>query len=246
MVLTVDFPATGRVQASFRELVPMLESAYEFWESTPPARDVQPGMTGHDYADRWARDAIESGREIQAVLGYCVGGVFAAEIVQRIAAKQGREPQVILFDPEMPTTLSLLRDFGIVIDGMRSFLTAAEADAFQREGLEFQQAHAEEYGVFSEGLIEIFNRAAGHLSERLGVDEYLQDELMETFSSFVNYLSAAHELDPREAWGSAIAIGSAHPSGGSRFAERVVGFEVPHADLLRTTDVAKKVVELVG
>jgi hypothetical protein len=246
VVLTVDFPTTGRVQASFRELVPLVASEQEFWESTPPQRDALPGMTGADYADRWAQDAIDSTREIRAVLGYCVGSVFAAEVAERIAAHQGSAPRVILFDPETPTTYGLLNDFSNGITGMQLFLTPEEAEAYIREGHAYQQAHADEYATFSSGIKEIFNRAAGHLAERLGVDEYLQDELKETFASFVNYLSAAHELDPRAAWGSALAIGSDQPSGGSRYVGSLVSFDVPHIDLLRTGDVAAKVRELVG
>lgn len=78
LTLTVDFTSTGRTQACFRDLVPLLSAPGEIWETVAPAAGAEDTMSGADYVERWAKGVRRRERTVDTVIGYCVGAVFAA------------------------------------------------------------------------------------------------------------------------------------------------------------------------
>src|SRR5512139_3192419 len=63
---------------------------------------------GRCAADRWLAGVAE---RRGAVLGHCVGAVYAAEVAARVACGQATPPEVLLFDPQPPDAGGLLAEF---------------------------------------------------------------------------------------------------------------------------------------
>ncbi|MFF8282108.1 hypothetical protein ACF06W_05210 [Streptomyces albus] len=236
-VLAVDFDVTGRLEANFRDLVGLLSEPVAVWQTVPPAESYRRMLTTEDYLASW-REYPEKGRKpVGTVLGYCVGSVFAAELVDEIERTQGSRPRILLFDPEMPNTLSLYRDFGKVTE-MMSVLSAEEKQQLLARAEEVRAEHGEEFDTVSARLIELYEEAGGAAFERLGLDEDLGAELLGLFRAYVSYLAAARKLDPSRGWSEATAITSAGSSTGARQAVKELRFEASHDELLRSPDAA--------
>ncbi|MFI6151927.1 hypothetical protein ACIBCA_04460 [Kitasatospora sp. NPDC051170] len=256
VVLAVDFDVTGRPEARFTDLAPMLKADTGLWESLPPAAGTETGMTGEAYLDRWHRGLGAELPEVRAVFGYCVGGVYAAELAARIARTQERSPLVVLFDPEPSTGPTLFWQFHKVMEFMRSVATDEEIAAAQEAG-RIAEESTTDLGVLSERLIELFRRTGEVAFARAGLDGIRRAELFATFSSFMTYLSAAGRYDALARWSSAVAITSVSPTSGlngirahlpageHRLVAREIRVEVEHAELLRSDAVASVVDDLL-
>ncbi|MFD3554354.1 hypothetical protein ACFWWA_19960 [Streptomyces goshikiensis] len=256
LVLAVDFDVTGRPEARFSDLAPRLQPAGGVWESLPPAAGTEAGLTGEAYLDRWHHGLGDQLPEVRAVFGYCVGGVYAAELAARIARTQEHSPLVVLFDPEPATAPTLYWQFHKVMEFMRSVATDDEVTAAQAAG-RLAESGTADLGALSERLVDLFRQTGEVAFARAGLDEIRRAELFATFSSFMTYLSAAGRFDALARWSSAVAITSVSPtsglngirshlpSGHQELVAREIRVQAEHAELLRSDEVALVVDELL-
>lgn len=244
LVLAVDFASTGRRTSSFAELAPRLDPAIALWETLQPPSGPST-RTGSDYVAWWLEDILQSRRRVDAVLGYCAGGVYASALAARIRDAQGAAPKLVLFDPEPPNAPTLLSDFDDILQHMARILSHDEV-ASAREAARRAQARQTEFAVFGAELVEIYRRAVTAAFSRAGIDDDLTDELIATFADYVAYLAAGRQIDPVPGWSTATAIGSTHPTSGAGHAARLIRFDIPHDDLLRNDDVARAVMGILA
>ncbi|MFJ6141799.1 hypothetical protein [Kitasatospora sp. NPDC092286] len=253
VVLAVDFDATGRAEGRFADLVKGLDGSFTVWESIPQAVSTELGASGDAYLDTWLNEVRASGRTVRGVLGFCIGGTYAGALADRIAAEQAR-PATLLFDPELSTPLTLYAQYHRVIDSMAAVLTPEEAEAAKEAG---RTAHERDAGIaaLAADLLNAYQATAKPAFERFELDGERITELTATFTSFVAYLVGAAGLDPLPAWNQSVVLTSSSPTSGLNGARSVgqditVGRELrlatPHVDLLRDTEVAHTVSELLA
>ncbi|MER7881019.1 hypothetical protein [Streptomyces malaysiensis] len=252
LVLAIDFPVTGRPEGTFSDMYAGMEPDYSIWETTVPEADGQ--VSAERYVTRWSADARNAGRRIRGVLGYCAGSVFAAELARRISEWQNEPPEVVLFDPEVPTGRTLYIQFHQALETMVGVLTPDEIADVRAEG---QSAHGgkDDLVAYGAALGKIF-REAGHVAfQRIGLDADRGEELVGTFLSFLTWLAVTTQIDPTAIWARSVAVTSATSTNGLNtvppeardgIVARELRFDVEHRDLLRTAEVGRAVTELLA
>lgn len=245
LTLAVDFTTSGRGQAQFADLAGILapHTAATVWASVPPPADADVAHDGEAYLDWWLGEVRDSGRHVEAVLGYCAGAVHAAALAERIAEWQHDAPQLLLFDPELPNTAGLYHDFHAAGDTLAGLLTPEELAEFHAAGQRLEARYGDgELPAAGAELAAVFTAAVGTAAERLELDDDIRDELAGAFDSLVGYLTAATTLDPLPAWSAATALTTsapAHPVG------RELRQDTPHDDLLRDPATARALAGLL-
>lgn len=241
VAVAIDFEAVGRPEAAFSDLAPMLDPPLRTWAAVQPPAGTE--VSGPAYLEHWAGGLRAAGHEIDAVLGFCTGGVFAAALAERIGGWQ-RLPTVVLLDPEPATARVLV---GQLVNAVRTLATVAP-DAQLTWALE---AAAGLLGVadltaVGDTLGSLYQEAAAPVFARLGLRPDYQARLVEAFKSLMSYLAAGADVVPGRGWAAATAIVSAggfcDPEGTARRIPAAVG----HAGLLRSPDVARLVSGLLG
>jgi hypothetical protein len=258
LIVAADFPATGRTVAGFTDLFGSIAApplGDTVWETAPPPIGAETTMSGADHVDRWVGDLpVPDEGAVRAVLGFCVGAVFAAAIAAHVEERQGEPPVVVLFDPERPDPDLLLRHYTGVIDGLAFAASQAERAAALSAG---RQARDENDGMdkLAAALGVLFVEHGAPILARTGLDQHRQDELRDTFASFLGYLVAAAELDPTPVWRRASAISSQTAHSGlnplpadvrAGAVGRELRFAVPHTELLRHDEVVRTCRDLLG
>ncbi|MGN2364020.1 hypothetical protein [Streptomyces luridiscabiei] len=253
LVLAVDFDATGRAEGRFTDLAAGLAGLpFSIRETVP--QEAGTGAGGPGPVERWLEEVAADGRPVRAVFGFCVGGVYAGAIAQRIAERQGRAPALVLFDPEQSGPLTLYSQFHKVLDSMSTLLSDEETAQATAEARRAHELHTEMAPLGAQ-LLDVYQRIAKPVFDRLGLDEKRQEEFTAVFALFVGYLIAAEEIDPLPAWREAVVVTSSSPTSGlngSRGAGRDIAVrrelrvDVPHVDLLRDPGVTRTVAELLG
>jgi hypothetical protein len=253
LVLASDFPATGRTVPGFTDFVEKWRPTRTVWETAPPPPGTETGMSAADYVSRWLIDVRESGMVVRAVLGYCVGSVFAAPLAEQIAEWQAEPPVVVVFDPERPDRTLLHRHYHELIAGLSSVLTAEEIRSAQEAGALARDKY-QELPLLAAELSDLFRETGGVGFARAGLDELRREELVSTFRSFLHYLVVAGEIDPVPLWSTATAISSISPLNGlnvisAQERETIVAqdirFDLEHGELLRNRDVVRTVLEKI-
>ncbi|RVX38752.1 hypothetical protein EDD27_1076 [Nonomuraea polychroma] len=245
VVLAVDFDITGRPEARFSDLVANLEPALRVWETVPPPLEVS---SGDGYVEHWAQRLEQERPQVRAVLGFCAGSVYAAALAERISSWQGDEPLLVLFDPELSTAQTLLWQFHKITGFMASMLPPGEIDEARRIG---QRAYEEtpDVGALKDALIKLVGDFGHRALAKIGLDERRRDELFEVFSTFLTYLAAAGDIDPRERWRSAVAFNSSTPLSGldamrtagvEVLVAREINCDVDHGTMLADKDLAAR------
>ena len=208
LVLTADFPATGRTVAGFGDLFRDSGTAAEVWETAPPVTGTEAGMTGEDQLARWLADLGDL--PVTAVLGFCVGAVYAAGLAERIERLQGRAVPVVVLDPERPDLDLLHRHYEGLVDGIASVCSPDELADLREDG-RAARAAAGDMATLAAALTGLALEHGGPALRRTGLDERRCAELIGTFRAFLGYLVAAADLDPRPVWSRATALSSATP-----------------------------------
>jgi hypothetical protein len=245
VVLVCDFPTSIRPEATFADLAASLRPVRTVWEAVPPPPGAERGWTAADYLRTWLTDLRDAEVTVGAVLGFCAGGVFAGAIAERIAGWQDRAPELVLFDPERPTGGALYAQYHRGAELFGAVLSADEVADLLRRGQELLRAN-DDVQVFGPALSELYVSAGDTAFERVGLDPVRRAELSATFTSFVNWVVAADQLDPTAAWARATAISSATRGSGTDLAGRERAFDVAHVDLLRDAAVADAVSGLLS
>jgi hypothetical protein len=255
MILASDYSATtGRTVGAFRDLVGGLGLPRSIWETLPPPLGDELTMGAKDYVDRWMRDVERIGSTVYAVLGYCVGCVYAAALADRIEQRQGAAPRLILFDPETPSPALLLRHYRDGVGVIAAVATPAEVAEAELAGAE-AAATEQRMGPLADRLCALLVGLGETAFTRAGLSRARRHELLGTFTSFLRYLVAASELSPGARWAIATALTSATPGNGlnaltdrerADAVAREIRFDVGHAELLRTDAVAQATVDLLS
>ncbi len=235
VVLAVDFNSTGRTTAAFRDLVGLLDPPLTVWETAAPPVTVTPDA----YVDWWLAEVRRSGRQVNAVVGYCAGAVLAARIAAELAV-----PRLVLFDPELPNSTGLYRDFHAAGDSMAAMMMPGELDRYHAAADRVRAERGDDLIAVGRELGEVFTATMGGIAERIGLDNEVRDELAGVFGTLVRYLTAATLYDPEPRWARATAIRSA----GGRAVDvgHDVVLDVGHDDLLRHTGTARALSDLLG
>lgn len=252
LVVTADFAATGRTTATFHDLVSLLRADYTIWETAPLPYGQEPGTTGVDQVDRWARDIEKSGLPVHAVIGFCGGGVYAGKLAERIGQWQ-RTPRLILLDPGFATPLMLVQHVEGVLRRLAGTFPPADLEAARarltatHESAPDPLALAEELAGFAREVIIPALMRAFH-SPQASAD------FVKLVTGYLYWLGGAATLDPRAIWKSASALQSssqnfglflAAPEERSALVGSAIYFDVPHADMMRTPAVARAVDDLL-
>jgi hypothetical protein len=130
----------------------------------------------------------------------------------------------------------LERDFRSAVEAMHP-LTARERADICAEQVRALGAH-EHFDAISHQILGIYIKATKLASERIGLDEDIQDELIGLFRSYISYLRAARELEYRPAWASAATLLSADSSTQHEFTRTPIIWDVAREDLLRNRGAA--------
>ena len=253
LIVVADYAATGRQAANFHDLAKLLDAGHTIWETTPAPWGQETGMTGQDQAERWLRGIRESGLKVRALLGFCGGGVYAGVMAEQIADWQER-PRLLLFDPGFAESW-MLTDH---VEGFYRRLAKAfseEQVAGARLRIADEAAAASDAVDLAGRLGRLFHEELRPAIVRAGWSEKAAEESAGLVTGYLHWLAGAVDLDPRPGWARAAVLNSSNPDIGLHIIpepERSVMFgelrffDVVHADLLRTAEVARQADELLA
>jgi hypothetical protein len=244
IVLAVDFDATGRKDATFRDLVQLLPRPLTVWLSAQPPDSHRKALPPSEYLAWWADDSLRPPVSVGAVLGYCAGSLFASALADEIEQRQGFRPRVVLFNPGKPDATTLWRDFDGVIQSM-SLLTGEERSAFLERGRKEIDADQASFDEVSDAIFELYGEASRITFQRGGIDADVGEELIEVFRSYISYLRATRDVEYREEWAEAAALVSRGHTQESAFTRTEIRSEVGREHLLGDRDVAQAVFRLI-
>jgi hypothetical protein len=248
---------SGRPGRGFRyHLVTNLKTDFRIWETVPPEPGSESARSGAGYVEHWAQRLERERPQVQAVMGFCAGSVYAAALAERISTWQD-EPILLLLDPELSTPQTLMWQFQKVVGFLAAGLNEQEMALAAEQGRQIYES-APDLRTLKDGLVELTRVAGEPALIRSGLDESRRAELIGVFSSFLQYLSAAGEIDPVQRWRAATALCSSSPLSGLNAMRtagmgadqvsvaREVTFEVEHAVMLADKDVAAAVSDLLN
>jgi hypothetical protein len=239
VVVAVDLRAPGRAESGFADLAGLLTGPHPVWET------VQPDG-GQDRVGFWLDRLCADGRPVRAVLGYCVGGVYADRLAERLAAHQPVAPAVLLFDPEPPTIHGLLSEFGFAVDRLATFAGAEHTADLRRRAERAAVAGGGDVARVAAVLVEMFGAAVRPAFARAAIPARIGDQLVDIFSGVMSYFVDAVREEHRASFAGAVTFGSRCPGEWSRLGARTLTFDIDHAGLLGSPAVAYEVDRLLG
>jgi hypothetical protein len=253
-VLGIDFSGHNRRGARFPELATRIGSGYRFLQAGPVT--VPPGQwpSSEEYVVSWVEGARLDGNPMRAVLGHCVGGIYAAVIAERISQWQA-EPDVILLDPQFASMKFLGNELHKEISATSSLLSDDEIERARRITNKISDLKPSDVARRAAQAVECYLEVITPAFERAGLGDARGSTLYEYFISYMAWLSVAAELDPSRALKKSIVImsrdyarlpGRMRPDDqAGRMAGRWIACDVSHADLLRSDSVAREVLGLL-
>ncbi|MFF2327304.1 MULTISPECIES: hypothetical protein [unclassified Streptomyces] len=257
VVLCADFQTTGRPEAGFPDLVPHLEHDSNYWLIVPPSVAPNADVDVDDYIRSWLAPVRESGLTVRAVIGYCVGSVYAAALADGLAESQDTVPELIVIDPEPTQMVTIQYQLAKVLDQLNTILNEAELAEIHAKLGEFLTVDGTSVGQYAADMFGAFRRISDGAFARAGLDAEYSAEMWSLFSAFLSYLSLADGLDPRATWLRATALSSSSPENGlnrlkvtgemgpGEFVAHEIGFDESHSELLRSAGVAQTVDKLL-
>lgn len=244
LVLAVDFAVSGRPESTFGDLGRLLSPSVPLRETRQPETEQFRTFDGEDFVSYWVRGVRDTGRPVRAVLGYCVGGLYAARVAQLLAVEQAEAPDVILLDPEPPHQAGLVADFRAAVARLSSVLSPEES-ALAGQAAEEATAQSDSVATLGATLSEIFTDIAGAAFARAELPAELAAELSDAYAAFVAYIAAASVFDPAVLWADATALTTVAADPHARYAGRVVPVDAAHEDVLRSPATADALTELL-
>jgi hypothetical protein len=254
-VLTVDFPAQHRREASFADLAARLGSGYRFLHSIPPAVRPCQRLSSAAYAAPWIEYIHREQRPVRAVLGYGVGCVYAAAIADGISGWQ-QPPKIILFDPQFPSIKLLNNEFNRELIANSSLLSDEEIEHSRKITAAIARSATRDVADAAVEIVEAYLEVITVPFERVGLGTPRDSALTSLFESFIAWLSVAGQIDPGFAWRRSVAIVSSDHAGppdrgprrGGNSSGQIgkwIPFPVGRSDLLRCDPVARTVIDLL-
>jgi hypothetical protein len=260
IILGVDFPAAGRREAGFPELVTGMGSAwseYGFLQTVPPTVGLADRPTGDHYTEHWMRDGDWERYEVVAVFGYCVGSVYAAEIAQRLTLTQSIDPKVVLFDPQLTDIQLLANEMHKMISMAGPVFSEEEAEQGRRRATEIVEGSSAVLVESAMEIVALYRELATLAFQRIGLSDSRRDEVVRLFESYMTWLSAAAQVDPSAVWQRSIGITSDDFAAQERSGDpmvvdavKVLGRRFPlslsHSDLMRDEAAVRVLVDHLG
>jgi hypothetical protein len=249
-VLGIDFSGMRRREASFTKLALRIGSGYRFLQARPVS--ARPGRrpSSHEYVASWVEGARQDGNPTRAVLGHCVGGIYAAVAAECISQWQ-LEPDLVLLDPQFASTGLLSHELHKEISATTSLMSNDEIDYARNIANEISAFESRDMVQIASYATESYLEVITPAFERAGLGDARGSKLNEHFVSYMAWLSVAAELDPSRALKKSTVIMSrdyAELPGRMLFDDdadslpgRWIVCDVSHADLLRSDSVAKEV-----
>lgn len=238
LMLAVDFGSTQRAESGFQDLAARLDPTRTVWETLQPPLSAAGGGTGEDYLAWWLGGLSDTTRAIDAIFGYCIGAVFAAEVHSQVAAHQDEPPLLLLFDPELPTRPSLLRDFDNAIAQLSVMLPSGEPGKLCDAARSAMDSCAD-FGEFGVGLMKIFAAGVAAAFDGIPVSPAFTAGLTGSFNSFIHYAIAAYRDAVPGSWASAAVIMSRDGQDSDDLPGGQFRFDIGQPDLLRHEEVAR-------
>jgi hypothetical protein len=255
VVLGVDFPATRRAEAGFPDLAARIGPSYSLLLSNPPPARSSQRAHGAAYVAPWIEGIRQDGRQVAAVLGCCVGSVYAAEIVEGISQWQ-QAPEVILFNPQLPSNVHISLALHREISALSSLLSDDELERTRKLATEICQSVACDITDLAVEAAEAYWEVSSVAYERVGLGDSCDDKFIAPFDSYISWLAVAAQIDPCPVWENSTAVvssdyallpgGACRGDDGDYLIGRSIPFEVPHIDLLRSDSVASAVLGLLA
>lgn len=256
LVLSVDFPDVKRHDADFVELARRIGAGYRFLRTKPPY--VSPGQrfSGAAYVGPWIEDIQQDRGPVLAVLGYCVGSVYAAAITAAISRWQ-QEPKVILFDPQFASVALLGREFHREINAISAFLSDREIEQIRSSVATITESATDVADVadVAAEMVEAYWEISSPAYERVGLGDARGNQVISSFESWMSWISVADQINPGRTWKRSTAIISSDyvelpnrkslVDGSSGLIGQRIPFNVGHANLLRSDCVAEAVLNLL-
>lgn len=237
IILAVDFDSTARQEAGFAKFARLLDPSQEIWLTAQPEAAERELLSADDYLRWWRERPADDRRPVRAVVGYCVGCVFAGVLAAEIAGQQRTGPGLLLIDPEPVDMHSPYRDFTKAIGAM-SVLSEQEEAGYVSAALAACDDAGEDFGAAGASVIKLYEAAAGTAFSRLGLDEEIYEDLAGLYRSYMSYLHAAYQLDPSRTWADALALTSARSDPGTVRTRRENQFPVSTEEMLNDQSVA--------
>jgi hypothetical protein len=250
VVLGVDFPVVHRREGNFSELAARLGPGCEFLQTRPRAVRSGQRPVAKAYVSPWIEDIAAGGRRVDAILGYRIGGVYAAAIAEGIAEFQPM-PQVILFDPQFADSGYLGAEFHKELRNISPLLSDEE---IERASKAFTEILASAHSRLTETAAELaglYWEVSSAAYERVGLGSAYDDMLIAPFDSYISWLSVAAQIDPCPVWKRSTAVVSTgYPQlrapecqvGGIGFPfGRSIPVDVAGTDLLRSDSAARAI-----
>jgi len=240
VVLGADFPVRRRAEAGFGDLASRIGGRYRFLQTRPPA--AEPAA----YVSSWVEGIRQARPPVLAVLGYRIGGVYAAAIAEGIAQWQPM-PKVILFDPQFTSAELLCLEFQREISANSSLLGDDEIERARKVVMEISANPSGDVVDVAAEMIGSYLETVTPAFERAGLGGARGEASTRAFESYISWLSAADLIDPRAAWKGSTGIASSGYASlpGPGPVGRMIPFDVGHADLLRSEPVARAVLDLL-
>jgi hypothetical protein len=159
VILGIDFPAAGRAEASYAELMTKIGSGwseYSVAQTVPPGFRLDQRPTGDSYIQHWMQGVQQGQWQVTAVLGYCVGSVYAAAIAEDVSRLQHTAPKLILFDPQLSSIGSLTLEMYKIISTLEPLISKDDAEHAKARMRELTEAGADD--IRSKRHLEAFDR----------------------------------------------------------------------------------------
>jgi hypothetical protein len=255
IVLGVGFPAAGCREAGFSDLAARIGPEYRLLQAR--ALIIRPGQRLS--ADAYVGPLIEDIRRdrglVLAVLGYCVGSVYAAVVAEEISRWQP-PPKAIMFDPQSVNNKFLCLQFRNEIDSLSALLSDDEIERASKVATEISQSATGDIADIATEIIESYLEVITPAFERAGLGDARSDKFAVAFASYISWLSVTDQIDPSLAWKRSTVIASSAyadlpdraylADGDHGITGQVIPFDVGHAELLRSDSVARAVLGLLG
>ena len=237
LILGFEFPGLVHREAGFAELAGRIGVNYVFLRARPPDAQLCHHLSGDAYLGAWMSDLGEDRHRVRGVLGHGVGGVYAAAAAEEISRGQ-EAPQVILFDPQLPSPQLLGRELRREIAANSALLSDVELQDAGKVAAELANMAVEDiadtaFDMFGEYL-DIISAAF----ERAGLGDARASSLMVPFESYMSWILAADQIDQNPSWErSTVIVSSDYPGPPGPGIRSAAG----QADLLRSDIVAETV-----
>ncbi|MEU9993617.1 hypothetical protein AB0E10_44180 [Streptomyces sp. NPDC048045] len=229
-------------------------SAFGFMQTRLPALRPSEHPAGDFYTEYWTRDGDWEKYEVVAVLGYCLGGVYAAEIAQRLTRWQTTEPKVILFDGQVTDIQLLAAEINKMVGLAGPVFSEEEGKRARRRAAEIVETPSIGIADAAVEIVGLYREIATTAFQRIGLADARRDEVVQLFETYMAWLSAAVDIDPGQIWKRSLAITSAdyatlEKNGAvtavkaTEMLGRRISLDVSHADLLRADSTVRTLLD---